>query len=326
MKAILIGIVASFFFSSTFIINRAMELEGGSWLWSASLRFIFMVPFLLLIVWFRGNLKPLFKEMKERPTQWLLWSTVGFGLFYTPITFAAAYGPGWLVSGTWQITIIAGSLLVPFLKTRVETEKGPRFVQGEIPVRGLLFSSVILLGVIILQAQQASMANMNSMLLISLPIVFAAFAYPLGNRKMMEICDGRLDTFQRVLGMTIASFPFWIIVSAFGYMAHGTPVLSQVIQTLILAITAGVIATVLFFYATDLARNNNKHMAAVDATLSGSVIFSVLGEIIFLGGSIPSMLSLAGLFIVITGMILHSVFSNRTKIHVQVTTEKRTVN
>ncbi|MCY8260530.1 multidrug resistance efflux transporter family protein, partial [Bacillus spizizenii] len=50
MKAIVIGILASLFFAVTFILNRAMELSGGSWLWSASLRFIFMVPFLCLIV------------------------------------------------------------------------------------------------------------------------------------------------------------------------------------------------------------------------------------------------------------------------------------
>ncbi|RPK17520.1 hypothetical protein EH2_02830 [Bacillus subtilis] len=38
-----------------------------------------------------------------------------------------------------------------------------------------------------------------------LPVVIAAFAYPLGNRRMLEEYGGRLDTFQRVLGMTLAS-------------------------------------------------------------------------------------------------------------------------
>ncbi|WP_102345057.1 DMT family transporter [Bacillus sp. Marseille-P3661] len=311
MKAIFIGVVASFFFASTFIINRSMELGGGSWLWSASLRYIFMIPFLMVVVFFRGNFKSLLKEMRARPFQWLLWSSVGFGLFYTPITFAAAYGPGWLVSGTWQTTIIAGSLLVPFLKTKVETEKGPILIKGEIPVKGLVFSSVILVGVIILQVQQASTVNINTMLLGALPVIIAAFAYPLGNRKMMQICDGRLDTFQRVLGMTIASMPFWLFVSVFGYLAHGAPSKSQLTQSLLVAICAGVIATVLFFYATDLARNSTKQMAAVESTQSGSVIFSVLGEMIFLSAAIPSNVSLVGLSLVVIGMILHSALSNR---------------
>lgn len=114
MKAILTGILASMFFAVTFILNRSMELSGGSWLWSTSLRFFFMVPLLLLIVWWRGNLRQLFVEMKANPLEWGVWSFVGFVLFYAPFTFAAASGPGWLVAGTWQLTIIAGILLTPF--------------------------------------------------------------------------------------------------------------------------------------------------------------------------------------------------------------------
>ena len=67
MKAIAVGILASFFFAFTFVLNRAMDLEGGSWIWSASLRYYFMVPMLLLIVLYRGNLKQLFQYMKNNP-------------------------------------------------------------------------------------------------------------------------------------------------------------------------------------------------------------------------------------------------------------------
>ena len=47
--------------------------------------------------------------------RWLLWSPVGFGLFYAPMAFAVSAGPGWLLAGTWQITILAGILLAPLL-------------------------------------------------------------------------------------------------------------------------------------------------------------------------------------------------------------------
>ena len=76
MKAIAVGILASFFFAFTFVLNRAMDLEGGSWIWSASLRYYFMVPMLLLIVMYRGNLKQLFQYMKNNPKEWLVWSIV----------------------------------------------------------------------------------------------------------------------------------------------------------------------------------------------------------------------------------------------------------
>ena len=45
MKEIALGILASLFFAVTFILNHAMEMQGGSWLWSASLRY-FYAPFL----------------------------------------------------------------------------------------------------------------------------------------------------------------------------------------------------------------------------------------------------------------------------------------
>ena len=114
MKEIALGILASVFFAVTFILNHSMEMDGGSWLWSSSLRYFFMLPFLITIVFYRKGFPSLVGEMKTKPGAWLLWSFVGFVLFYAPLTFAAAFGPGWLVSGTWQFTIIAGVLLAPF--------------------------------------------------------------------------------------------------------------------------------------------------------------------------------------------------------------------
>src|SRR5690625_6756992 len=81
MRPIILGIFAAFFFAFTFVLNASMELGGGSWIWSASLRYFFMVPFLLVIVAYRGKLKLLLTEMKQKPREWFIWSLVGFGLF-----------------------------------------------------------------------------------------------------------------------------------------------------------------------------------------------------------------------------------------------------
>ena len=58
LKLLGIGILAAFFFSSTFVLNRAMSLSGGFWVWSASLRYVWMVAFLMagLLVAGRGRL------------------------------------------------------------------------------------------------------------------------------------------------------------------------------------------------------------------------------------------------------------------------------
>lgn len=309
MRPILLGIVAAFFFSVTFILNRAMELAGGSWIWSASLRYIFMIPFLAAIVMFRGNFVPLMRELKARRLEWLLWSTVGFGLFYAPLTFAAGYGPGWLIAGTWQITIISGSLLVPLFYETIQTESGPISVKGRIPYRGLAMSLIILLGIALMQMEHMNQLSWQNVFLCMVPVIIASFAYPLGNRKMMAVCGGRLDAYQRVLGMTLASLPFWAVLVTWELFSSGLPSVEQTVQSLIVAVSSGVIATVLFFQATDLVKNNMKKLAAVEATQSMEVVFALAGEIFLLSAPLPAIVSLIGMIIVVVGMVLHSYVS-----------------
>ncbi|MBY0095513.1 DMT family transporter [Mesobacillus maritimus] len=309
MRPIVLGVLAALFFAVTFVVNRAMDLAGGSWIWSASLRYIFMVPFLVIIVLTRKNLKQLFSVMKEHPRSWLVWSFIGFGLFYAPLCFAAAYSPGWLIAGTWQITIISGSLLAPLFWVTLGNKK----VKGKIPLKGLMLSMIILIGIILMQIEHAQSIPLATVLLGILPVIIASFAYPLGNRKMMEICDGRLDAYQRVLGMTLASLPLWFLLSIYGLFTVGAPTLQQGIQSLIVAISSGVIATVLFFMATDMVRGNMQKLAAVEATQSIEVLFALVGEIIILSLPIPTPLSWLGILVVIIGMVIHSYVSSIEK-------------
>jgi drug/metabolite transporter (DMT)-like permease len=311
LKSILLGICAAFFFAFTFVLNASMELAGGSWIWSASLRYFFMVPFLLCIVLMRKNLKQLLKEMRNKPGKWIVWSFVGFGLFYAPLCFAAAYSPGWLIAGTWQITIISGALLAPLFVITVHTKDGLFLMRGKIPIRGLIMSLIILLGIILMQIEHAKQLTFENLILGVVPILLASFAYPLGNRKMMDVCEGRLDAYQRVLGMTLASLPFWFILSIYGIFTVGLPSGGQSIQSLLVALFSGVIATVLFFMATDLVRGNMQKLAAVEATQSMEVIFALVGELLILSIPFPSLLSWSGIVIVIFGMILHSLVSNK---------------
>ncbi|WP_077617400.1 multidrug resistance efflux transporter family protein [Bacillus sinesaloumensis] len=312
MKAILIGIVSSLFFAVTFILNRSMELSGGSWLWSSSLRYFSMLPFLIGIVLLRGNLKELLLELKTNPVKWVLWSTIGFGLFYAPLTFAAASGPGWLVAGTWQFVIIAGLLVVPFFYKAIETTDGLQKVREKIPVKGLIFSSFIFIGILLIQLQEADGGIGMEMLLVGiLPVVVAAFAYPLGNRKMMEHCKNEFDTFQRVLGMTLASTPFWIIIACIGGATAGLPSAGQILQSSIVGISSGVIATVLFFFATEMVKHDQNKLAAVEATQATQIIFVMVGEVLILSAPLPTTYSFFGLLMIAGGMVLHSMFSNR---------------
>ncbi len=297
-NALFLGTLAALFFASTFVLNRIMAVSGGSWQWTASLRFIWMLPVLLIIVAIRGNLIDLLKEIRSKLWQWLLWSTIGFGLFYAALTYGANYGPSWLVASTFEFTIIAGMFIGPLLE-----KKGQR---KSISKASLLFSILIFLGILLMQISEAQSTSLNSMLLGTIPVLIGAIAYPLGNRKMMKISNNRLDAFQRTLGMTLCSMPFWIILSLFGYSDHGLPTDSQLFQTFLVAICSGVIATLLFFSATDFVHHDHKSLAAVEATQAMEVIFTVLGEILFLQAALPNVYSCMGIVLVVIGMILHS--------------------
>ena len=206
MHAMILGICSAFFFAFSFILNRAMELDGGSWMWSASLLYYFMLVFLLMIVGVRRKLGILFREMKQSPWQWLLWSVVGFGMFYSLLTFSASFAPGWLIAGTWQITIISGSLLAPLFLENVKGPGGQTCTRrGRIPWNRLTYSILIVIGVFVIQLAHSAVLPIPDLLLCFLSMIIASFAYPLGNRKMMELCGNRLDAYQSCLLYTSPS-------------------------------------------------------------------------------------------------------------------------
>ena len=292
-KALLYGLLASMFFALTFILNRSMNLGGGYWLWSASLRYLFMLPMLWLLLRRQKAAAAVVKQIRCRPVVWLLWSTVGFGLFYAPLSMASCYGESWFVAATWQITIVAGVLLTPLFGSRI-------------PVKNLLFSAVILAGIFMLQLPHLeSMESSGSLKALAL-ILIAGVCYPLGNRKMMAHCPAGFSTTQRVFGMTLCSMPFWLLCSVYALFTHGLPSFGQVVQSVSVALFSGVVATLLFFEATNLVRHNSKQLAIIEATQAGEVLFTLLGGILFLHDSLPTKAGFLGIGIVVLGMLLNS--------------------
>ena len=310
-KAILLGIISSFFFAFTFILNKSMEVSGGSWIWSGVLRYAFMLPLLFIMVSIRGEFGQVLKDIKETPVHWFIWSTVGFGFFYAPICLAAVYAPSWIVAGTWQFTIVAGILLSPLFFKTVETEKRVIRERLKIPKRPLIMSLIILFGIFLIQIQDMNIGESSKGFKGIIFVIIAAFAYPLGNRKMMEGCGERLNTVQRVFGMTLCSMPFWIILSIYGTLTVGLPGKAQIIQSIIVALCSGVIATLLFFKATDMVKSDPNKLAIIEATQCGEVIFTVLGGVLILNDTLPTIVGWSGLLLVVIGMILNSTISNK---------------
>lgn len=84
MRAILLGLLSSAFFSATFIINRAMNVSGTSWAWTASFRFLFALPILFLIVLFRKNLGGFMGRIKKTS---ICMDRVGLGRWHRLLFF-----------------------------------------------------------------------------------------------------------------------------------------------------------------------------------------------------------------------------------------------
>ena len=295
-KALILGLFASFFFAFTFILNRSMHLSGGSWVWSASLRYLFTFPLFALLVWRGGGFARVHAAIKQSPLQWIVWSTVGFGLFYAPISYAADHGESWLIAASWQVTIVMGLLLSPLFQKRIA-------------LKNLGAALVILVGVFLLQLKNILAFQLGSVAETLLPILVAAVAYPLGNRKMMAHCPPELTTSERIYGMTLCSLPFWVLLAGYGLVTRGMPSGTQVLQSLGVALLSGVIATLLFFRATDLAKHSQRQLAVVESTQSFEVLFTLLGGVLLLHDSLPDLFGWFGVGLIVVGMVLSSLVS-----------------
>lgn len=148
--------------------------------------------------------------------------------------------------------------------------------------------------------------KLETMALTLIPILIAAFSYPLGNRKVMSLVSGDISTLERVYAMTLCSLPVWILLSLWAFITHGLPGKDQMIQSFFVALFSGTAATVLFFKATDMVKHSHKWLAVIEATQSGEVIFTLLGGILFLKDPLPSAVGLIGIAIIVAGMTENS--------------------
>ncbi|MEV4257685.1 multidrug resistance efflux transporter family protein [Spirillospora sp. NPDC049652] len=317
-----LGVLGALFFSSSFIANRLIAVGGGAWEWTASLRFLYSLPIFLAIVAVRGarttpadgaplangaagsGLGPVFGALRAAPGRWALWSTVCFGLFYAPLCFAATTSPGWMVAATWQVTIVCGVVLAPLLYGRGDE-------RGRVPARGLALSGLILAGVFLTQLGGGQSALTWKAALGVGAVLFGAVAYPVGNRRAMELAGDGLDTFQRLAAMSLASLPFWLLIAVIGGVRAGLPTGSQLVATGVVAVFSGVIATSLFFAATHRERSHPMRLAAVEATQAAEVVFVALLEPVILRSSAPGAVGWGGIVAITIGVILYALAGKR---------------
>jgi drug/metabolite transporter (DMT)-like permease len=305
LKAVAIALLSALFFTLTYVLNRAVVSGGGHWQWAVILRYLITLPLLAAVLPFQGGLGKLPLELRTHARTWLGWSTVGFVLFGVPLTWAASSGPSWLVAGSFQMTVLAGPLMAPFIY---------RDERARWHVGALAIGALIVVGVMLLQFGHAHGALDASAWLAVGAVVFAAFAYPLGNRKILlhlERSATKLGAVQRVFGMTLASWPLWIVLAAGTWLIVGPPTLREALLAGGVALSSGVIATVLFFHATERVGRQPTALAAVEAMQAAELLFATMIGAAFLDEAFPGALAAAGAIAIIVGIVLFAWISGK---------------
>ena len=335
IRLILLGLLAGAFFSSTFVLNELMSVAGGHWYWSASLRYLFMLIMLSVIIATRHGVGRLLQLGQIFTRHWAFWCVtggIGFGLFYAGICFAADHASGWVVASTFMFTVVASLFVLRAFNQRFDKQV-------------IIYALMIFCGVVMVNISEALHAAtqtvatqpmVETLLFGALPALIAAFSYPIGNQLVWQAShNAKLpnptiehtaieastsvqplawmrhiptiktsllnDAFNKVWLMTLGSAPFWLVLGVI--LQPELPSTSQTVNTFLVALLSGVIATSLFLYAREHA-HSSKEVASVDATQASEVIFALIGGILLLGTPLPSMVGVIGIILIILGLVL----------------------
>ncbi|MEO3402816.1 multidrug resistance efflux transporter family protein [Mucilaginibacter sp. CAU 1740] len=272
------------------IVNSLLNAHGLHWARTACLRFLLLLPMLLVVVAGRKRLGNLVAALCRLPWVFLLWGNLGFGGYYALLVYATRFLPSWLVMAAFMTTIVIGILLSPLIYNDH---------RAVVPRRALAFGFLPLsyLGLMELdqlQHLQYSWLAVSGLLLA----VGAAVLWPLSNRMLLLKLEGKglsLDPLQRSLGMTIGSLPVLIALGTYAWLQAGPPVELQWLSSLTAAFLSGLVGCVLFFKALSLTHRQPMAMAAVEATQVLMIFFTLLGESIVRSLRTPGPWAITGM-------------------------------
>ncbi|HCN16163.1 MAG TPA: hypothetical protein DIS69_08905 [Moraxellaceae bacterium] len=331
-KMIVWGLIASAFFSTSFVLYQLMSVQGGHWFWSASFRCFFMWLLLSVFILLQNKLNPskLLALGKLFVSHWQFWCvTGGIGLgTYGLLAFAADYAEGWVIAATYLFTVVASLVVLSFF--------GQSFQK-----KVIVYSVIVFIGVVLanvgegLRHSTSQGTDWHALLLFgALPAFIASFCFPLGNQliwqagqpkgvathhtdaiskaannetskllqKVPQVTSPLLSNpLHKVWLMSLGSLPMWLVL---GVMVQPpAPSVSQMTISFLVALMAGVLGTTTFLHARSLAKQPQQ-LAAVDATQGSEIIFALLGGMLLLHTPMPSGLSFVGIALVIIGLVL----------------------
>lgn len=191
-KMIVWGLIASAFFSTSFVLYQLMSVQGGHWFWSASFRCFFMWLLLSVFILLQNKLNPskLLELCKLFASHWQFWCvTGGIGLgTYGLLAFAADYAQGWVIAATYLFTVVASLVVLSFF--------GQSFQK-----KVIVYSVIVFIGVVLanvgegLRHSTSQGTDWHALLLFgALPAFIASFCFPLGNQLIWQAAQPKGGT------------------------------------------------------------------------------------------------------------------------------------
>lgn len=313
-KILLYGFLAALFFSITFAINKWLNVEkGGHWYWTACLRYVFVLLLLSAFIIARYSFTHLldtFKCFFSNILFWVFAGGIGFGVFYLSLCYAASFSDGWVLATTWQSTILFTPFIIYFLGNKLD-------------YKGLGFLLIIFAGVVLVNSSAFIKLDRNLLSSI-LPILLAAFCYPLGNTLCKYACEGKFDKltvslfkisrnpYSQILMMVLGALP--VLLFAWFIFDPYPPTKTQVEYVFIVALLTGVIATSFLYKARILAGSNSSALAFADGTQSFEAPLALFWECSLFNGKMPNWLGFFGLGVLFIGIMLY--YKSKSVFHI----------
>lgn len=258
-RLVLLGLLAGLFFSTTFVLNELMASQNSHWFWSVSGRYIFMWFISSVLIALKDGVKTLVGLSALFMDYWKFWCVaggIGFGGFYAFLYFGADHAPSWIIAATFQFTAVASLIVLAVFGERLSK-------------RIIGTSLLIFIGVLIANlgegANHTTSSTSTLLLMSALPAFIAGFCFPVGNQlvwysttkpthhnaltqAILHITSPLMrSALNKAWLLTTGSFSLWLVL---GFVIQpDLPSTSQVFNTFLVALFAGVIATSIFLLA-----------------------------------------------------------------------------
>ncbi|MFA6553805.1 MAG: multidrug resistance efflux transporter family protein, partial [Patescibacteria group bacterium] len=305
------GLLASFCLSCGWFGSRLVGVSGGYWGWTALLMNLFAAASLFVWLFFKDpwTLSDTFKVFRRNWVFWVITGSVATALLEFPLSYAMVHAPAWVVTATFELTILVTPLITfPMFGRRI-------------PMRGVVYSLLIVLGVFLIQWEQSTSVTITDLLAGIVPPLFAAIAYSVGDQLQYEIQRRGAKIFKRfkipfiadlvierpsaiVFLVLLGGLPLQAVFVAL--TASGLPPGSQLLTTLIVGIISIGIGQTIFIGARQKAVG--VQIVGVDATVAGDVVCTAALEILLIHAQWPQLAGLVGIACIVIGIVLYSLY------------------